>query len=86
MYNNEFRDLFGDVGRVVSTREVGGGVLQLADATEVRSETNSAMTAHIFRADPTAPPHTLEFTVSGYFVCSKVCSTADKKDNKQSEQ
>ena len=51
MYNNEFRDLFGDVGRIVRTKEVAGGVLQLADATEVQCETTAAMAAHINRGN-----------------------------------
>ena len=42
MYNNEFRDLFGRVGRAVSAKEVAGGGLELADAAEFRGEIDSA--------------------------------------------
>ena len=52
MYNNEFRDLFGRVGRTVSAREAAGGGLELSDAAEVGGEADSAaMTAKILEGN-----------------------------------
>ena len=53
LYNNEFRDLFGRVGRTVSAREVAGGGLELADAAEIRGDKmdSAAMKAKILEGN-----------------------------------